>query len=353
MRQPAPAWRVMAYATALLCTPIYATGGQAATAAADAVPFAIPDSPAFSFLNVTPGTISRPNSGRSLGAGLINGIDGEGKVRQGMAFEVAPFIYFRNVSLADYKKGRLSFILSNLRLSLGSARAAGDSASTDAAFGLNIVVFDRGDPLLDDQFTKAIGDLLGQCGPGGREPPSAGAYVDATVKACLAQKTDSVVRKQASENWNATSLSFAAATGVQLTNSEIQRTRGTGVRAWGTYGHKVETWGQVLLSTAYTYRTDAPKDSTVHIGSVGARVLLGSERVNGFAEGIFESRFKASAIVEKKRTTWSAGIEFLVNQNLWVSTGFGNAYSLVKSADRTVVFTNVKWGLSQKSRLGP
>ena len=65
--------------------------------------FSVPAIPALNFISSDPDDISRPSNVKTLAAGLYNGIDEEGKVKQGLALEarIAEFIPI-NISPEEY-----------------------------------------------------------------------------------------------------------------------------------------------------------------------------------------------------------------------------------------------------------
>jgi hypothetical protein len=46
-------------------------------------------------------------------------------------------------------------------------------------------------------------------------------------------------------------------------------------------------------------------------------------------------------------------VEFLVSQDLWLSTGVGEPFEALDEPDRAAVFANLRWGISKKARMAP
>jgi len=108
----------------------------------------VPVSPAFTVLGVTPENVIRPASPRAFAASLLNAVDQNGNLQNGLALDAAPFLFGTNLS--DYRKNDLSRFLANLQISVATTKgqAAQDQASRIST-GLHMVLLNRGDPRLD------------------------------------------------------------------------------------------------------------------------------------------------------------------------------------------------------------
>jgi hypothetical protein len=96
------------------------------------------------------------------------------------------------------------------------------------------------------------------------------------------------------------------------------------------------------------------RDSTYSAATVGAKALIGSQRVNGFYQNAWQWRSaRASSPIDESVGQWSAGIEFSAREGIWISTGFGGAYAEAEAPDRVVVFANLRWGVASTARLSP
>lgn len=312
--------------------------------------FAVPEIPAASFLDDASLQVTRPGTMQDLASALINGIDRTGHVRQGLALEVAPFLLWgQGIDLKAYRT-RPGFLKANLRLSLATQRTAGDTGSTDISVGIRSTWFDDRDFMRDKSFSDSLGRMMIACAR--RTGPSMpGQPVDtAATNACL---RESIETYQA-PSWNSSSLVIAAAYGLRLEQSVIAQGRGTGGRAWFSYARGVGTWGQLLSYGAGDYVRGRTRDSTYSAATVGAKALIGSQRVNGFYQNAWQWRSaRASSPIDESVGQWSAGIEFSAREGIWISTGFGGAYAEAEAPDRVVVFANLRWGVASTARLSP
>lgn len=322
---------------------------QAAKERAALTNLSVPEIPAFSFLGATPTNIARPNGARAVGAALLQGVDVNGKVKQGFALEILPFLHLGNTSLQQYQNSAWARIKSNLQLSIGTTRASGDSASTDVGLGLRATLLDKGDALADKEFVQRVDALTDECAPAS---PDASNVKEASA-ACMARKVSKAAEDWNKEQWNARAWTVAIAAGAQLEQSVIADRRSLGWRAWTTYAEGLAGWGLILLHAAYDDNRTAGPDSSYKAVSGGVRLLVGGTRLNGFFEVLQQKRWDTGLPIEKSPATWSGGAEFPAAKDMWISVGVGKAYEKIKAPDKVYVFANLKWGVSGKSRLEP
>jgi len=130
-----------------------------------ALDLSVPTSPAFSALGLTPQSVIRPTSPREFAASLINGVDPNGNLQNGIAVELAPFLMWHgnDITLNQYQnpnnlpddqnpRDKFSFDRMLYRTSLSLATTKGtsdDDKSSRIAFGLTLTPYDLGDPRND------------------------------------------------------------------------------------------------------------------------------------------------------------------------------------------------------------
>jgi hypothetical protein len=308
--------------------------------------FAVPESPAFSFLQFAPATVSRPNTPRDIVAALTNGIGEDGKVREGVSLEITPAYVIPGlaVSLTDYQRRSFKRLLANMQLSFATVRAAGDSASTDMGLGIRFNVIDNGDPMRYADFTTALAQHMGGC-----RPPVPGAP---PVIGCLNAVSDSLRAAFAKTHWNATRFAIALATGLRFDESRVSRSRALGWSAWAGVTAPLGQTGQMIGYFAVKHRPTVPGVASFSAVDFGGRVLVGSPGFNTFLEFVANTRFKTADSTNKSTAAWSGGIEFKAADNLWLSTGFGTRFGDTGKPNKVIVIANLKWGVSSKARLG-
>ena len=334
--------------------------------------YSVPDMPAAAFLGTTPATIARPATARDFLIGLASGVDEHGQARQGFALEASPsaIVPGFGVSLEQYREPGVNprYLLANLLISLGAARAAGDTAPTVLAYGVRVTLFDRGDPMRDPAFLEALGDSIARCRPRAPIPgiPRADSstgmnallrdllaeHHDRAVR-CMDSHTRKLARRYARAHWNASSLYVAYAGAEQLRRGSFARRRHAGERAWATSALRVGGIGQTLLYADWTHdRGDAAPD-VFDAFSYGARFNVGSESVNGFAELLGQARSGTPAGVPGRATAWSAGLELRAAESLWISAGLGERFRRTAAPEVVAVLASVRWGIALRSWLSP
>lgn len=306
--------------------------------------YAVPESPAFTFLDATPASVSRPTTSRELGVALLSGLDHAGRVQQGFAVEFTPAQLVRT-SLAQYRPGHWQYLLSNLQVSLGTARAAGDSASTDLALGLRTTILDEGDPMTSPTFVRALGDALLKCAP---TRPG-----EAQSPACLGNSARALREAWVGQRWNARRLTIAAATGLRFANSAVKDSRGLGWSVWLAGANPLGGWGQVLAQLQYRHRRLADPASPRNSVAYGARALAGGGGFDAFVEVTGQSGLGSTTGSDAANGSWTGGVEFRAADNLWLSAGLGSKVAVQGQPDKVVVIANVRWGISRDRHFQP
>jgi hypothetical protein len=305
-------------------------------------PYAIPEAPAFTFLDVTPAQVSRPTTASAFGANLLNGISPTGQLQQGVAMEVAPWSFVPSLRITpqDYRDSRGKYALANTQLSLATVRGAGDSASLDLAVGLRVTFFDHSDPMADTSFTNELTRRQLACLPGSTQPAARAAAV-----ACQREQV-SALRKQWLEDrghWNDASLSAAVAGGWRFDQGALSKNEWRGVAGWATGALPLGRGGQIVGQLRYDGRADSDADGL----SYGGRGFYGSASMNAFVEVTGGKRPAAVS----SRAQWTGGLEFRAAENLWISTGFGSRET-AGGDTRGVLVADLRWQLSEGPRIG-
>ncbi len=128
-----------------------------------AVDLAIPDSPAFGVLGISPSEVQRPGTVRELGASLLRGVDENGRAKSGLALDVAPLPLLAPSLIRGGNKYKGHYLLQAFTRATVSLATTADAKGGDAsklAWGVRMGVFDFGDPgehfeVLVDCFKKA------------------------------------------------------------------------------------------------------------------------------------------------------------------------------------------------------
>jgi hypothetical protein len=310
--------------------------------------FAIPESPAFTYLNITPASVSRPAAARAFGTAVLDGISPSGEVKQGLALDVAPWTFLPGVtvSLEDYQQDPWAFILANAQLSLATARSAGDSADTDLGAGLRLTLIDRADPMANPVFTNELRRRIEECSRLGTGVFPTPPDVAQQRKACLGRVNRGWREEWArdSAKWNAPSLGVAFAGGWRFDQSLVGKSEWRGVSGWVTGGIPIGTFGLIAGQFRYDLDASGADDGLMY----GTRAFVGTRFANAFFELGSDHRGEAAG-----EANWTGGLEFRAAENMWLSTGFGSRPVPGTSDARTVVIADLRWNITDSPTLVP
>ncbi|HEU4870138.1 MAG TPA: hypothetical protein VFT08_04745, partial [Pyrinomonadaceae bacterium] len=145
---PAPATPQAGGLSALLNN-LFPGASNKVTADTTNVDMSVPESPAFAVLGFTPNTVIRPASPKAFATSLLNGLDQNGNFQSGLAFDFTPFMLVNgeNITIKDYNEHYLTRLLSRTQFSFAATKgASSDDTATRLAAGLNLTLWDRGDP---------------------------------------------------------------------------------------------------------------------------------------------------------------------------------------------------------------
>ncbi len=311
--------------------------------------YAIPETPAFTFLNTNPSTITRPTTPRAFGTQLLSGIDAAGRVQQGIALDLAPWSLIPGVAipLKEYQEDLGSFILANTQLSLGTIRSAADTAATDLAIGLRLTLWDGTDPMRDASYASSLRAKQRECADDHLRQPGGAALFESCIDEFLPQRR----KDWLAENWNQPALSLAFAGGWRLSGSQIDQGSWMGFSTWLTGALPLTRHGQLVAEVRYDNRQLSEDDRNAI--DYGTRVLIGTPRFNLFAELSGRSFSGAAGTDDDFTAEWAAGIEFQASEDLWIITGLGKGLSIEDAAeDEVAVIAGVRLQVSQAPRIG-
>lgn len=347
-RRPYPT-RLHGAALAAALALLAAAGGAGAQEAPRALPYAVPESPAFTFLGASPTQVARPSAAGDLALALLSAVDSAGQLRTGLALSGAvwPFLGV-DIPLDAYRADRWKYVLANTLVSVGTAPVAGDPAATDLALGLRATLVDRGDPMLDPQVPRVLQDALLSCMPS--HPPSGGSGA-AAREACFREAVEERAAQFMADRWNAASLTLGLAAGERLRRSRLDEGDFLGAAAWLSGGVPLGRRGQLLGQLRYDHRRPAAGEEARNSVAFGVRAVAGSPRFNLFLEGTGTTLLDPPTPVDGSEREWSGGIEFLLTETLWLSTGFGSRFPEPGEDDTVVFLLDLRWVVSEGARL--
>jgi hypothetical protein len=306
----------------------------------------VPESPAFTYLSLSPTKASHPATARGLGAALAMAVDSTGRTRLGFAVDAAPWVWIPGLKIpADEYGNPASYALANTTVSFGTSGAQAPDGPTDLALGLRTTFVDRSDPMRDPSFRDDLRAGIAACEADPEADP-------ADVRGCVGQRIERLRSEWVETAWNRASLSAAVATGWRFPTSRLATGARAGWAAW--VSGALPLWSAAQLAGQLTYESrwgvGEGEGDREHLTGA-ARVNVGASWVNGFAEMALTGT-RGDADLDDRTWHWGAGVEFRAADALWLSTGFGSNVA-DDSPDRFVVIANIRWRVSPAPRLAP
>jgi hypothetical protein len=353
------------------------TPAPQATPPKDITPFngdlAVPDSPAFTVLGVTPETVTHPTTPKEFATSFLNGVDERGHFQTGLALDFVPFLTFfgRQTDLEEYAKHPFTRFLARTQLSFATAKGVTDEdKSTRLALGLRMTIFDKGDPRLDDMLEACYKEA--DATPGLNNPsliPSRartkaqndeqlvkrGALYGELTKSC-----DDAARKR---NWNASGWIVGLAPSWISKTGETKNFEWNGGGFWSTIAYGFENVealknnSQVLFHVRYRNNEIVPdtEDPTLFFSQdsfyLGGRLRIapGEEAKSIFSlEGNYIRSRKDKGSWDNSRR-FSLGLERRIAENIWFALSVGGQGGRSDGANHAFVLSSFKWGFQQKT----
>jgi len=325
--------------------------------------FAVPESPAFKILGVSPSDIMRPTTTRDIAVSVGNYfLTNGGAIPKDLAVEIAPSLFNPKLSLADYNANKWWY---NSTISIGTKQ--NPDGSYAAAVGVSTKIIDKAD-LRSNSSMISFDDVIG--------PKINAAMTDETnaiafemfrqgipydtafnrVSRALTDTSDKnykvyhtkidscILAKGINANsisqyrdslknalWNATVLEIGFASLFNSQDSLIKNISSISqIGFWLTYGHRLGKKGQLLLGVNGNIRdTGAQKLNDYNI-NVGARIYYGGNDLKAFVDGEVISQSYSEPIYQS-----DLGIEGTFFGGLWASFSLG----IKKVDNQSIVFT--------------
>jgi len=337
------------------------------------VDLSVPESPAFTVLGFTPNTVIRPGSPKAFASSLLSGLDQNGNFQSGLAFDFTPFMLINgeNITIKDYNEHYLTRLLSRTQFSFASTKgASADDTATRLAAGLNITLWDKGDPRVyhpqrgDDDVLQCFANSL-QLPPiiAPNTPQADIDKINAGNKATNDTVADACRDRARKANWNRSSWVFAYAPSWISKAGDTNGYKWNGGAVWTSvaYGFEgissLERIAQLIFHARYRSRERAPDPLnagtflTQNSTFFGARFRAGSPKFGlNFEDSFIRTRILGGTTDTINR--FSVGAEARISNNLYfvISSG-GNLGA--DNGQKGFVLTSFKYGFNPKSQFNP
>jgi hypothetical protein len=328
----------------------------------------VPESPAFTVLGLTPTTVTRPATPRALASSLLNGFDQNGNFQSGIALDTAPYMLFygNNITLQDYQKSHLLQFLARTQFSFATTKGATESdKSAKLAAGLNIVIFDKGDPRTNPEFVIKLAGVASNvlAGQSPLSPNASQAERDKRKQDIEAQveKAAKPIRDDFQKrSWNRSSWVVAGAPSWISKDGTTAHMAPNGAAVWSSLAYGFENVpglkdnAQVIIHARFHSNENVPdpqntgkfyrQQSTV----TGARIRFGKESTIGS----FETAYVHTRPVGRPTDNYfrlTVGAEKRLADNLWLHFGIGGESGAKNGQNKLFVLGTFKWGTGPKS----
>lgn len=370
--------------------------------AVGSIPLSTPADSAFTALGISPNEVNRPSSTQTLAVDIFGALEDEDGA--GFSVSFAPYILMgaNDVTLHDYRQSYQKRALSRVQVSAALAAqemSAGDGSDTTnpmntgaeaqstpvrASIGVRWTIFDRGDPRMDDEFSKCLLEI--DVFPTTDEllemlDNSETGDITTEVEKAIQKKLDSGeiqaiennCRKNASKRlWNNSAWDVAVAPTFNADSGNASDLSYSGLYAstsisYGFEGIKALKDSAQLIANI-TYRENEPYTPEMNNSGMAAMPLTGIERdtLSIGARAVFgdpEQYFASLEIAHEDRSfsnvpmgidltddsgvRYAFGAEYKISDNLWISVSTGASSSDLED-DELFSLARLKWTFGNK-----
>jgi hypothetical protein len=332
---------------------------------------AVPESPAFTVLGLTPQTVVRPTSPRAFASAFLSGVDEHGNFQSGVALDTVPYLVFAGpqLTLRQYRHSYSTRLLARTQFSFGNTKGASDEdKSVRLAMGLRLTLWDKGDPHMDDELLNCFAnDLKLPPPPTVIDPNNPGALspADLAVRAGVSAQNVAAAdkcREQARKrNWNRSSWIVALAPSWISPTGETKNFKWNGGGFWTSlaYGFEgipsLEKNSQLIVHLRYRNNeqvadpNNAGKFLIQNSVFLGGRWRFGNENASANFEGVFQ-RIREKGKDWDSSARYSLGLERRIAENLWFSLSFGSQRGRQDGKNDGFVLSSFRWGFGQKRK---
>ena len=348
---------------------------------------ALPDSPAFTVLGLTPHSVVRPSSPRELATSLLNGVDPRGNLQTGVAVDTVPYLLFegKQLQLKDYEGTYFKRFLARTQTSLALVKGTSEGdKSSRLSLGFRMTPWDEGDPHLDQELRDCFAQASQKSLPEPDPVLNKNNVDDITpvtqkdlkeMKSQLLEKSDpeklfanaiSDCRAAARDrNWNAAAWTIGVAPTWISETGTLGSLQGDGVGLWTSlsYGFKgikfldLEHKAQTIFHVRYRSNEHVSDSSTKgaffeqESVLVGTRFRVGTQKFNVSLEGDFvHADPKTSKPNDYYRMV--VGADILLGGNVWLEFALGGEADN-RTGNHVFVLPLLKWGLPSESSFAP
>lgn len=369
--------------------------GTVSTVNSAQLDFAVPESSAFTVLDVTPTTITRPTTPSELASSLLNGVDKNGNFQTGIALDFAPYMLAQggqigiNAYNANCKMSAVDGLnhcgfsllrfATRTQISVGTTKgASANDKSSKLAVGAKLTIFDFGDPRLDrgflqrldkaqqeaqDAVTKKRTDAGQSPLPGPGDIAGQKQFLD-DQNALLLKSIPPLIDAEKKKNWNRSSWTIAAAPSWSSPDGTTGSYGWNGGGVWTSIGYGFEQLpglrdsSELIGYFRYRSRETLPITAPTATSPIvtqnsdygGVQLLLGANSFHGSVESIYvDNRPSTGTREHYVQTTLAA--EKQIASGLWFHIGVGGQSGRANGKGQLFVLSSFNWGSSKEAQI--
>ncbi|USX29477.1 hypothetical protein NHH73_14780 [Oxalobacteraceae bacterium OTU3CINTB1] len=329
---------------------------------------AVPASPAFAALGLSPEKIQRPGMTRDFVGSVIRALGADGKLVNGIAVDMSPAtVFFRKLITggtnyggepgdhSDFQwKNWPTRVLARTTVSLGTTEADSTGASK-VAFGLRVGLIDSGDPgLFADQVSRCLRNTPMESIPAG--PTATVVPADAAINLCDPAKDTALALWARPALYAGIGRSWYSRTGKvtqrESDNKVLWLTYSQGIVREGEGGESGDGYrtliqGHLSRRLNDRYVRESTPDTLLQQNSTEAilRLRTGRSKWHGYFE-LGRRRVKLEGDMTEKIRHTAVGGEFklALGDDMWLQLGSVRERGFSDGKDRTALTTNLRIG---------
>ena len=320
----------------------------------------VPPSPALSVLGLASNKVVRPVGVNDLAASLVNIVDHEGILQNGVAVDVAPvtMISGRRVERARYVTSWWTRVLMRTQASIATAKAGGGSRTVRLAAGVNASLVDLGDPRAEPRLAACIAAAnrlgLAAAKPVAPPPPDLTpeqlAEFEAQIEKIEASRERTfrnACREDARERlWNRTAVAVGWAPTWRSASGAAGDLTSAGQAFWTSVAYGFEGTGWLSRHSQIIGYVERRTDGA-DAAAAPARVSVGGRwRVGTAASALSVEAVRASETLATGRVrTWtlSAAAQHKLTDDLWLSVAVGGRGEPGIDGRQVFVLNSLSW----------
>lgn len=314
--------------------------------------YAVPESPAFKILDISPSSIMRPTSTRDIAFSIGNSLITNGlTIPQNLTVELSPTLLKPHLNLKDFQKN--SFLYTSA-LSIGTK--VNKDKSYGIALGLKFRIFDQQDlrlnkelltrndllgRIINDSYSRAMKEMaqdralknpqkkpidhlidISRSYSDGSAPDHKQVYdgiasiMKRTIDPGEVERFRDSIKKS---NWNKPQMYMGIASLFNSKDSLLSNLSGASkLGLWSTAGFPVGKKGQILIGLNGQMADTLGKSLNNKKLDIGTRLYYGENNLKGFIEGNVQYRN-----IQKPCYKASIGIETTFFGGLWANFSLG------------------------------